>query len=698
MNRLLESALHYAELGYAVFPCRPDGKAPATAHGFHDASSDPQQIRDWWQAMPGANIGLATRGLVVIDIDGDSWPSDPTQKASLAEAAAIQHTPRGGRHYIYRRPPHVVWRDSVGQLATGVDTRTDGGYIIVAPSRIGRGHYRWEDGRALVPVSQLTVPPPWLCAMLDAMTAAPVASNGRRRTDSRYIDDGNPIPKGVRNRTLTRLAGKMRQVGMTRAEIEAALHTVNRQRCQPPLSDAEVARTAASVASYRPDQITTAHVEDHYEQMMMAADEASESAEPQPLTLPTDWLRVPGLVGEVTDYILASAPYPEPTLAFSAALALQSVLCGRRIRSEGDTRPNIYAIALANSGAGKERPRQVIAEILHAAGLDDHLGMSFASGEGIEDRMLGAASMLFLVDEFDGLIRRVGGPKDARHENIMSILLTMYSASSAIYTARAKAGQQRAVIHQPHLCLLGSAVPRQFYSALNPRMLTNGFLARFLVFEAGRRGDGQDAQPIHIPASIVAAARWWATFRPGSDHYNLADWVPQPIIVPRTSDAREAMRQTRHEADQRYRACEEHQDDIGMAVWARALEKIDRLTLLWAASADRESPVVTAEAVEWAKRLVFALSERMLAMAAHYASESDFAQRCEQIIALLRRWQTEHGDRPMPFWMIARSLRWSSREHEEVRDALVAQHRITVCATNTASRGRHGMAYRITEG
>jgi hypothetical protein len=39
MNDLLRAALHYAELGYAVFPCVPGRKEPLTKNGFLDATN-----------------------------------------------------------------------------------------------------------------------------------------------------------------------------------------------------------------------------------------------------------------------------------------------------------------------------------------------------------------------------------------------------------------------------------------------------------------------------------------------------------------------------------------------------------------------------------------------------------------------------------------------------------------------------------
>jgi hypothetical protein len=60
------------------------------------------------------------------------------------------------------------------------------------------------------------------------------------------------IREGLRNATLASLAGAMRRRGASQEAIAAALRAENQRRCDPPLTDAEVAGIAASIARYRP--------------------------------------------------------------------------------------------------------------------------------------------------------------------------------------------------------------------------------------------------------------------------------------------------------------------------------------------------------------------------------------------------------------------------------------------------------------
>ena len=95
-----------------------------------------------------------------------------------------------------------------------------------------------------------------------------------------------------------------------------------------------------------------------------------------------------------------------------------------------------------HSAAGKDWPRKVNTRIVHEVGLAKCLGERFASGEGIQDALFQTPGMLFQTDEIDGMLQSINKAKDARHEAIMSTLLTMYSASNSVFPMRRKAGKE----------------------------------------------------------------------------------------------------------------------------------------------------------------------------------------------------------------------------------------------------------------
>jgi len=413
-----------------------------------------------------------------------------------------------------------------------------------------------------------------------------------------------------------------------------------------------------------------------------------EATVDDPGPVPVDLLRIPGFIGQVMDYCLATAPYPEPTLAFCGAATLLATLIGRKVRDAGDNRSNLYLLGLANSGAGKDHPRKVNQRILHAIGLASQLGDSFASAEGIEDRMLVSPTMLFQTDEIDALLISIREGKDGRTERIMQTLLKFYSASSALYHLRVKAGLEPTHIDQPSLSIFGTAIPQHFYESLSAKMLSNGFFARMLVLEAGRRGTGQESATTEVPEPILVTARAWAAFAPTAGA-NLGQVHPSPVVVPASSAAAGLLRQIRTEADGHYAEREAAGDQMGMALWARAAEKVRRLALIYACSERVERPVISEPGVAWAWLLVAHQTRRMLAMATVHVYESDFDARQKRALQFIRAkggavWQ----------WELNKALRaLSVKERSEVIQNLVDTRQVEQGVETT--KGRTGVRIRL---
>ncbi len=72
----LEHALALAGEGFHVFPIAPGEKAPPLIKNFpENASRDTDEITEWWEEWPTANIGISTsrygddEALLVVDVD-----------------------------------------------------------------------------------------------------------------------------------------------------------------------------------------------------------------------------------------------------------------------------------------------------------------------------------------------------------------------------------------------------------------------------------------------------------------------------------------------------------------------------------------------------------------------------------------------------------------------------------------------------
>jgi len=413
-----------------------------------------------------------------------------------------------------------------------------------------------------------------------------------------------------------------------------------------------------------------------------------------PGPIPEHLFRVPGLVSAVMDFTLANAPYPNVGLAFCGALALQSYLCGRKVCDPGDLRPNIYLLALASSGTGKDFPRKVNARALFEIGHVAALGDKFASGEGIQDALARTSAMLFQNDEMDGVLRQINLDRENKRESIPNILLTLYTSANDVYPMRVKAGQKEAAhIDQPHLTLFGTATPQYFYESLSQRMLTNGFFARLIIVDIGKRGEGQTpGSPRNLPEAILQIARWWGEFQPGSRRANLLELHPEPRVVPWTTEAEEAFTALQRQTEKEYDDAHERNDEVARVAWSRTHENAKKLALLHACSENHEDPVIALSAVEWATAFAMHQTRRQLFLATSYVAENPFHAECLKVVRKLR---DAPGQR-LSHSVLLKRMKTKAKDFRDLIETLVQRGEVQIATTPRA--GSPVVEYQLAEG
>ena len=252
------SALAYAARGLPVFPlhtpqaeghgcsckggpgCSSPGKHPRTKNGFKDATTDKQQIEDWWTKWADANIGIRTgraSGWLVLDVDKEKGGFESLQESGLDSLpdTLTAETGSGGFHIIFEYPSADEIRNATGILP-GVDIRGEGGYIVAAPSGHRSGEqYKWLEETVAASV------PDWLFALIDKS----------RKSDSSG-KNADPIKEGQRNDALFRHGCSLRAKGADPEQIHNQLLILNEKRCEPRLDGAEVQKIAQSSSRYEP--------------------------------------------------------------------------------------------------------------------------------------------------------------------------------------------------------------------------------------------------------------------------------------------------------------------------------------------------------------------------------------------------------------------------------------------------------------
>ena len=261
MNELKEAALHYAEIGLAVFPLKERTKYPLTNNGFKDATTDKKQIEIWWKQNPNANIGIATGqmsgGLVVIDMDVDKEKDKDGYHAFvkwceenylILPDSWLSITGRGGYHLLYKSsfpvPSKRGWLEDV-------DIRADGGYIVAPPSIHPNGtKYEWEqapDDYDLITDDDIDV---------EFVFNSIIASDKADKSEPLKVPE--TIPEGQRDDLMFKLACKYQAMGMSDSEMEAALMAANKERCKPPLPLRQIKQKLKQAQKYQKGEVIDA--------------------------------------------------------------------------------------------------------------------------------------------------------------------------------------------------------------------------------------------------------------------------------------------------------------------------------------------------------------------------------------------------------------------------------------------------------
>lgn len=560
-----EAALELAKAGFKVFPCVPSGdgakKPYSNVFWRSSASDDAKQIEAWWRMWPGAipGIHLEKSGLIVIDVDCHEGKPDgrPVWAALCAEHgdpnAPSVRTPSGGQHYYFRQPAGARLGNHEGDLkGRGINVRGAGGFVIGPGCTLPDGRQYELTGD----IGAAPVLPEWLQHIIAkpkeaqakpsaAVPQAPIKNAlapgyDRQKRIAAYAEAGlaaeltelRTAPDGARNNTLNKVAfavgtmigagwlseGQCRQIllsaaleiGLGRAESLATIESGLKGGIASPraaltdeqLSDIDQCAIAA-LCRMNDGTFYDAATGEIFD---MPAD-APPALEPAPSA--TDWLEPGGLIGEIADWIVETAPRrPNRPLAIGAAIAIVGLALSRTMAGPTRSGTHLYIACLGDSGIGKDWPMRAIALVLNACGLSMCAQAGkWKSDVALENGLGDMPAQIAIIDEIgQSLFQPIMGRKAGAHQaGIGNVLQTIWSASFATYQTSASAARRGVTINAPALSIFGASTINEFYASLAGAATENGFLNRFLLIKAAPRAKArrQGASSLSVPQSII---------------------------------------------------------------------------------------------------------------------------------------------------------------------------------------------------
>jgi len=143
-SETLKAALQYRASGISVIPLKRNKRPFIKWEKYQTELASENEIRDWFNRWPGANIGIVTGNiskLTVLDADSDNAFAMLDEFLPDTFVTPTAKTPRG-KHLYFAYTNRLSTTAKLSGMA--LDVRNDGGYVVAPPGQNENGGiYEW---------------------------------------------------------------------------------------------------------------------------------------------------------------------------------------------------------------------------------------------------------------------------------------------------------------------------------------------------------------------------------------------------------------------------------------------------------------------------------------------------------------------------------------------------------------------------
>lgn len=531
-----------------------------------------------------------------------------------------------------------------------------------------------------------------------------VAATDASERAAKYMALVEPAVSGQRGHDVTFRAACALVLGFGLSIDEALpLLAAWNERCQPPWSESELLHKLNSANQQGGDRgYLLRDNRDDGPQVDLSgflgiATEPVELGQVFAETLPDDVLCPPGFLGELIKHNLQTAWFQQPALALAGALALLATLTGGKICDDSGTRTNLYLMGLAPSRSGKEHARKVNREICIKAGCEDLLGPEeIGSHAAIYSWLAEHPTMLFQLDEIGRKFATMQDAKKSPHLwNIVSVWLKLWSSSDSMLKGDAYADIKKTkTLLYPHAVIYGTSVPDSVWGNLTQENVSDGLLARFLIFEGIGYSELQankSKKNDTAPDGLIQIARAWRELKTHDGNLNSIPCNGSPLKLATSDEARQRWESHNEAVVERRRT----EDETTAAVWSGTPEKTAKLAMLFAASrwtGDASlMPIIELDDMDRAVCLANHLTRLMLDRASRHVAESETDKHSKIVLEAIRKLGNEAtGDA-----LCRATQRLNKRQRDDALTNLVQCQKLTTETIKTATKPK--TVFRITQ-
>jgi phage/plasmid primase-like uncharacterized protein len=385
-----------------------------------------------------------------------------------------------------------------------------------------------------------------------------------------------------------------------------------------------------------------------------------------------------GFLLDVFRYYNATSGQVQHGFAIQTALALGSVILGRRFRTDEDNFSSLFFLNVGKSGTGKEHAKTVSLRIMKAAGIMNLVGGSGYTSEGaVVYVSLMKPRHLSICDELGrnlAAAKMSGGDKNLHGANtkLMEAIGQCGTALSprnysTIGMKREQADAIQKPIQNPAITILAMSTPITFYESIDYKAIMDGFVGRFIISVSDVERDiRRRTAKIEVPETIKD---WINAVQARAKHNEIPDLPHDEPPIVTLAISTEAFEKYNEAQWYFLKQATAHEDLKINDANNRAGEFVLRVALIVALSRNPSAEIVEKEDVQWAFDYIKSCVDRVFSDLKRTISGSDFEANKKEALSALRKLSPnglslKDMNKKQPF------AKWNAKQRKEILDAL----------------------------
>jgi hypothetical protein len=313
----------------------------------------------------------------------------------------------------------------------------------------------------------------------------------------------------------------------------------------------------------------------------------------------------------IADYSDRASFRKQPLMNICAGLTTVAALTENRfVVDRWQTPLNMYLVAVAETGEGKEAPRNAIKAAINVVRGLSRVKESVSSSTALL-RALAFADrhdIILLLDEFGRLLSVAQKPSNGHLYELVSELMRLYGQANTTNCGKIYANREDNIssINRPFVNVFGTTTKRSLTDALSSKDVVNGMLNRLLIVQMETRQPAYNEPNDSIDQGLENALKNLDSLDLFDVANEAGNYEGDPVTIDVTPDAEKLLVEYRDEADRR----RIRDGELG-SLHARAFENAIKVAGVLAVGCAAEigpladnKPIVDSKCARWAIKFV----------------------------------------------------------------------------------------------